>query len=243
MTNLQLEQVIENFYLCSHLPLSAFDNAHNNIFSIGNALKYFPQNMIAAKEAYLQLKDTPFMSYPLENEGIITICPINTKDLEQGVFVIGPYTNDIALKERFPFKPAHCMGALVQLLYAIRESSSLVSSNIKETDYNYHVNRAKEYITKHYDKPITLDTLSDYLGIHKSYLCTIFKQSTKMSFCQYTNFIRIEESKKLLHKGNASILDIALTTGFSSASYFNTTFKKIVGMTPIEYRNQGHTHI
>lgn len=50
--------------------------------------------------------------------------------------------------------------------------------------------------------------------------------------------VRVEKSKDLLKEGTDSILEIALSVGFSSASYFNTTFKKLVGMTPIEYRNQ-----
>ena len=50
--------------------------------------------------------------------------------------------------------------------------------------------------------------------------------------------MRIEESKKLLRYSTQSITDIALAVGFSSSSYFNTTFKKIEGKTPLEYRKE-----
>ena len=115
-------------------------------------------------------------------------------------------------------------------------SSSSAHEESTNEDYSYHIAKAENYIHTHYEEPITLEALAGYLGLNKSYLCTIFKKATKDSFCNYTNKVRVEESKKLLKNTNHSMLDIALAVGFSSASYFNTIFKKLEGKTPLEYR-------
>ena len=46
--------------------------------------------------------------------------------------------------------------------------------------------------------------------------------------------IRVRKAQKLL-KGNTTILDVAIEMGFYEQSHFNKTFRKIVGVTPIEY--------
>ena len=236
----ELENVMENFYLCSHLALCAI-NKNNHVFlSMGHTIPH-PLEQSLSKETLATLQERlsqdSLIHHVLEDGRTFTICAINPKYLELGCFVIGPYTTDIHLKNVLPFKPAHCMVHLIDVLYAIGSSFTQTHEEVEE-EYNYHVSKAKDYIEIHYAEPITLDALASYLGLHKSYFCTIFKKATKQSFCSYTNMVRVEKSKDLLKEGTDSILEIALSVGFSSASYFNTTFKKLVGMTPIEYRNQ-----
>ncbi len=240
MLHTELETIMENFYLCSHLALCAVNEENHVFLSIGHTCPHplkrsFTEETLATLQK--RLSQEPLIHHVTEDGSTFTLCPINPKHLKLGCFVIGPYTTDIHLKDVLPFKPAHCMVHLIDLLYAIGNSFSQSHEEVEE-EYNYHVSKAKDYIEVHYAEPITLEALASYLGIHKSYFCTIFKKATKQSFCSYTNMVRVEKSKCLLKEGSNSILEIALAAGFSSASYFNTTFKKLVGMTPIEYRNQ-----
>lgn len=242
MLTTELETIMENFYLCTHLALCAVSTDIHVLLSIGHTCPhplnhYFSEELLAMLQK--RLSDEPLIHHTFEDGSTFTLCPIYPKHLELGFFVIGPYTTNIHLKDAFPFKPIHCMAHLIDLLYALGHPLDKCPEEC-EGEYNYHVSKAKDYIETHYTEPITLEALAAYLGIHKSYLCTIFKKATKQSFCSYTNMVRIEKSKTLLKEGNHSILDIALAVGFSSASYFNTTFKKVVGLTPIEYRNQNN---
>ena len=55
----------------------------------------------------------------------------------------------------------------------------------------------------------------------------------------FTNFLykfRIEKSKELLKNPSFSILDIAIAVGFNNQSYYTMMFKKILNITPVEYR-------
>lgn len=237
-----LEQTIENFYLCTHLPIRAFTMEGKEIRSAGflpGMTTYYEEVMLwletltgfSSPGTQLHFSPTPHIFF--------TLCTVGkTPTIAQGFLVIGPYTDHPSLKEEFAFKPAHCMPHLIELLYAIGKTHSTTAKTAAFEDYNYHIIRAQKYIKEHYAEPITLDILASHLSLNKSYLCTIFKQATKDSFCTYTNKIRIEESKKLLNSTNHSITDIALSVGFSSASYFNTIFKKLEGKTPLDHRRE-----
>lgn len=248
MTTQYLQETMENFYLCTHLPIRAFHTHLEEALCTG----FIPGMTTYQHELNLWLKSlSPLdchksnLTFMPKEHILFTLCPLgpfkNYSEEQasthmEGYFIIGPYTDDFSLKEDFAFKPSHCMPHLIELLYSIGESHTRHMTTID--DCNYHVVRAQKYIKEHYAQPITLDILASHLGLNKSYLCTIFKQATKDSFCTYTNKVRIEESKKLLKNTNQSITDIALSVGFSSASYFNTMFKKLEGKTPLEYRKE-----
>ena len=240
MLNTTLQCIMENFYLCSHLNIYAFNNRYELVLATGDgymAMDYthlMKDWLIEAvssldKQNHYMVTPTPFVHF--------SICPINQQQLTDGFYIIGPYTTGLHLKEQFLLKPAHCIPPLLSLLqyFSVQDTPTL---STEEEVCNYHIERAKQYICKHYCEPITLEDLSSYLKLNKSYLCTIFKKATKSTFCTYTNQVRIEKSKELLINSQESILEIALSVGFSSASYFNTTFKKYEQITPLEYRNK-----
>ena len=54
-------------------------------------------------------------------------------------------------------------------------------------------------------------------------------------FTEYVMSVKINESKKLLAKGEKSVTDIAMELGFSSVSYFAKQFKKETGLTPYKF--------
>lgn len=97
--------------------------------------------------------------------------------------------------------------------------------------------RATQYIKDNYQMPLTLEMAAGQMMLNPSYFSTLFKQTTGSSFKDYLNYIRIEESKKLLTNTNGTILDIALTVGFENQSYFTKVFRKYTGITPKQYRN------
>ncbi len=104
--------------------------------------------------------------------------------------------------------------------------------------HNYHVIRAIDYIKKNYDKPRSLDGMSKYLGLNKSYFSHLFKKETGKTYSQFVNQIRVEKSKELIVSTNLSLLDIALSVGYNNQNYYNMAFKKITGLTPLRYRNK-----
>ena len=98
------------------------------------------------------------------------------------------------------------------------------------------VHKAKEFMKDHYTEQITLNDIAAYTSYNPSYLSTIFKRHEGVPPLDYLTSIRIRQARLLLACNDFSIGDVALMVGFQSISYFNRTFKKLVGQTPGEYK-------
>ena len=76
-------------------------------------------------------------------------------------------------------------------------------------------------------------------GYTPYYFSKKFKQEVGMSLREFAAEEKVRRAKELLIQGRLSVSDISETLGFNSQSYFGNVFRKITGMTPLEYR-QGH---
>lgn len=118
-----------------------------------------------------------------------------------------------------------------------------IVETFSESMFNYIPSKNSEiikksmlYISEHFNRPLTLEEVADYVHLHSSYFSTLFKHSTGSSFKEYLNMVRIEESKRLLSNTDFSIVDVAVAVGFEDQSYFSKVFKKYTGLTPKQFR-------
>lgn len=98
--------------------------------------------------------------------------------------------------------------------------------------------KAMNYIADNYAREITISDIADALYISKVYLSQIFKSQLGVSVIQYLIAIRIEESRKLLKDTDDMIYVIAEKVGFHDSRHFSKTFKKVMGISPGEYRKK-----
>lgn len=96
--------------------------------------------------------------------------------------------------------------------------------------------KIKIYLDAHYLENITLDNISHAMHLNRFYLSHIFKEHMGVSPIQYVNKRRISEAQLLLISTDLSITEIAFRCGFNNSNYFQTFFKKSIGMTPGKYR-------
>ena len=92
------------------------------------------------------------------------------------------------------------------------------------------------YIRDHYQEKILLEDIAAYLHLSPKYFSRYFKKQFGRSFTEYVNAFRVEQSLPLLEDSSLSISETAFRCGFESLSYYVKVFKKIMGMTPGEYR-------
>ena len=85
---------------------------------------------------------------------------------------------------------------------------------------------------------VTASDVADFCGYSYTYFSEIFKNSMHVNFRDYLLRARINEAEKLLLTTDTDITDIALSTGFSTASHFIKQFKTVKGTTPTKYRVQ-----
>ena len=102
---------------------------------------------------------------------------------------------------------------------------------------NHLVAMAKTYIEEHlHDKNLCLESVSEAIGLSKSYFCDLFHKTESVSFSNYLKDLRIAKAKELLQNTNLKVFEVADATGFSNVKYFCFVFKKVVGKTPSEYQ-------
>lgn len=112
---------------------------------------------------------------------------------------------------------------------------------LRRSDTNSkHINACKEYIYSHIKERITIEDLSDELGVSASYLSRLFKKETGGSVSAYIRRQKIEKAKNLLRYSDYSIIDIANRLSFSSQSHFIQQFREIAGVTPKKYRDTNY---
>jgi len=98
------------------------------------------------------------------------------------------------------------------------------------------ISEVLQYINRNIENKITLNDICNYVHSSKYYLCHIFKETTHMTILDYILFRRISIAKKNLIYTDKSLADIAMSSGFSSFSYFSRMFHVCEGITPSEFR-------
>lgn len=96
-----------------------------------------------------------------------------------------------------------------------------------------------DYIEMHVEESISIKTLSEMVGYTDYYLSKKFKQEMGITLSDYVKIVKTERAKILLRTTDTSIQDISETLSFCSRSYFSEVFKKIVGVSPGEFRIRG----
>ena len=117
------------------------------------------------------------------------------------------------------------------------QAIDLLDSYIRRTQYK-HIERAKEYVDNNYQNiNLSLNMVSEYVGISSPYLSKLFKEILNIKFVDYLNQYRVGKAKYLIDNTDFTITDIGFKTGFNSMPTFFRVFKKYNGITPGQYRN------
>lgn len=100
------------------------------------------------------------------------------------------------------------------------------------------ISEVLNYVDQHYKEDIVLGELADKLYVNQSYLSREFKKETGYSMVKFITNKRIREARTLLRDTDLLITEIATTVGYNNITHFNAMFKKEIGISPKEFRNQ-----
>lgn len=118
------------------------------------------------------------------------------------------------------------------LLYVIEELNEFSAVNSK----NQYVRSMAGFILENIEVDISMNDLAEKLYLSKNYLGEIFKQETGMSVGEFINKAKVQRAAILLLETELKWYEIAYRLGFNNIEYFTKMFKKIMGMTPQNYR-------
>ncbi|MFC0469026.1 response regulator [Halalkalibacter kiskunsagensis] len=125
---------------------------------------------------------------------------------------------------------------LIRELEEIKTPFSPILTNKRDDDQL--IKKALDYIAAHYTENLTLQSVADIVHLSKSYFSLYFKKQTGRNFVDYLIELRIREAKRLLVQNESRIYDVAEASGFKDVKYFSKVFKKVTGLTPMEYREK-----
>ena len=100
------------------------------------------------------------------------------------------------------------------------------------------VQKCCDYIEMHLDVKVQAKDLAELVGYTEYYITRKFKEETGYFISDYCKFAKIERAKVLLHSTELSIQEIADRLGFTTRSYFSSSFKQVTGISPAAYRAQ-----
>jgi two-component system, response regulator YesN len=93
-----------------------------------------------------------------------------------------------------------------------------------------------QYIQKHYIEDISMQDVAEAMNYSNAYFCKLFKQGFHKSFTTYLAEYRIEKAKGLLVDITVNVKEISDKVGYKDSNYFAKVFKRVVGITPSEFR-------
>lgn len=112
----------------------------------------------------------------------------------------------------------------------------------KDPLYQRYVLPVIKEIERHYCMELTVDGLSGLVYITPQYLSRLFRRFLNCSTYEYLTSFRLSKAKELLITDvRLEVQEIARMTGFSDTSHFIAVFKKIAGVTPLEFRKLNRT--
>ena len=117
----------------------------------------------------------------------------------------------------------------------IRETLEYAAEEKKSKDIK-PIREIKKYIEENYMEEISLGQLAELVDMNASYLSSVFKKETGMTYSEYLILCRVKQASRLLVETNLSIGEIAHQSGYQDARYFSKQFSKQVGLKPSEYR-------
>jgi len=122
----------------------------------------------------------------------------------------------------------------------IEEKNEIIKLHKPLNIENYSDNEAKKvfnFLKNNYNSQnLSLKMINKETGISEFKIPIIIKKYCKLSFKQYLNLIRLEESKRLLKETDRQIIEIAFYVGYNNVTHFNRVFKEYFKISPIEFR-------
>jgi transcriptional regulator GlxA family with amidase domain len=100
------------------------------------------------------------------------------------------------------------------------------------------IKQAQDFIENNFQERITVDQLANMLAVGRRNFERRFKKATANTVVEYIQRVKIEAAKKSFESSRENVNEVMYKVGYSDVKAFRTTFRKITGISPLEYRNK-----
>ncbi|MBM7569242.1 AraC family transcriptional regulator [Paenibacillus sacheonensis] len=133
--------------------------------------------------------------------------------------------------------PASRIHGALYTIFAMLEVSHLASSPAfnSRTEAPDYTGKALKFLETHYQNPISIKNIADYVGLERTYFTKQFTKATGLSPQRYLIKYRIEQALRLLATTDMTVGQIGKSVGIPEMAYFSRLFKKVVGVAPKQH--------
>jgi AraC-like DNA-binding protein len=199
--------------------------------------------LILFDEAYIQGilslgTDVDLLQAFHQNKNIVKLQKAEQTAIERLLFIIIKEA-----REKDSGHASYVKLAMGELLLSITRKAMRTKPAVSVHIDHMHgkVSEIVKYVNIRYTKKITLESISESFYISPYYLSRSFKRVTGFTFIEYLNSLRIREAQQLLKESHLNVSDIADKVGYESQTHFGRVFKKITGLSPLQYRKMDLT--
>lgn len=134
------------------------------------------------------------------------------------------------------------MAILASKIYALeidrKSQSPFIMFNAQKKHEDDPIKQAQEFIEKNVTEKISVNELATKFAIGRRHFERRFKKATNNTPVEYIQRVRIEAAKKQLESSSKNVNEVMYEVGYSDNKAFRLIFRKITGLSPIEYRNK-----
>ncbi len=152
---------------------------------------------------------------------------------QEDLYSASPEIRDIILLES-----EACLRRLaLSLVQQWNESEVEVERMVSASKYEWQrAEQAAHFITEHYTQPLSVGDIAHVLGLHEHSVMRLFQKTFGMSIVEYITQYRLAHAQRMLATTDASVLEVAIASGFGSSSRFYAVFTQALGHSPRAYR-------
>jgi transcriptional regulator GlxA family with amidase domain len=119
-----------------------------------------------------------------------------------------------------------------------QSQSAFIIFRGQKTHGDEMVKEAQAYIEKNLDKKISVEDLSSMFAVGRRNFDRRFIKATGNTPVEYSQRVKVEAAKKAFETSRKNINEVMYDVGYSDIKAFREVFRKVTGMSPLEYRNK-----
>lgn len=163
---------------------------------------------------------------------------------QRGIQFLGATREQLGkrVKKIFRLKGINRITELILLLNQMattteyRYHSSVGYSQMVNSYDFYRFNKVQEYIIRNFNQTVKLEDAAKAVSMSPTAFCRYFKKHTGKTFVEFLTEFKIGQACKFLSEEKMTVSRASIESGFNNLSHFNEQFKKIVHLTPTEYK-------
>lgn len=216
---------------------------HNNISKDGT-LAYWEWMYFDIEKVLLDMKE--MSSSKMDEEYLLTV--INSSPLffyrsdhKKISNIIMEIRNECDRKDYLYWEKTR--GLLQTFVVELLRIQNIISDMPRKNPRSVEIVPALNYVKVHYREDLRIRDLAEVCNISESHFRRVFKDCMDVTPCDYVNMIRINEANNLMLVSHSTMEEIAFQVGYSNVSTFNRNYKKLIGMTPYQWKRSPENRV